>query len=114
MPQRAKRRAGKLPGLALDPQAPPEIRLRNGTASRGVWRDPTDLTPNARRTAREITGFRATCPLRQAQHRCSGACSVTDAHILAADRLRLDADAVRIGLSNGRDYTAAQSWQYGP
>ena len=62
----------------------------------------------------QITGFRATCSLRHAQHRTSGASSITDSQILAADRLRRDAHAVAIGLSNGRDRSAAQSWTYGP
>ncbi len=94
--------------------APPSIRLANQSVMRSSWRDPTDLTPNARRTAKEITGFRATCPLRQMQHRCIDASSITNSHILAADRLRLDADAVAIGLSNDRDLAAAQAWTYGP
>ena len=67
---------------------------------RASWRDPDDITPGARRTAKEITGFRAFCPLRQmSAHPHSG---ITAAHIMAADKLRELIDIATIGYSGDR------------
>jgi hypothetical protein len=56
------------------------------------------MRPNAR-SAREITGYRAMYSLLRIQHRCDAASSITEAHILAADQLRAQADAVEFGFS---------------
>ena len=107
------KRTRKQPSPDLDPQAPPEIRQRNATVLRTKWRDPDDMRPNVR-CAREITGYRAMCPLRQIQHRCGAASSITEVHILAADPLRAQADAVAIGFSGNRPLLPIQRLRYGP
>ena len=86
-----------LPPLDLD-QAPPEIRLLNQSAQHGSWRDPDDITPNTRRTAKEVTGFRAACALPRMLHHDGARSSITEAHIIAADLpSRFQVDAVLIG-----------------
>lgn len=95
-----KHRPGKarsLPPLPSTMIAPPEIRLANHSVMRATWRDPIDISPNARRTAKEITGFRAACALRRMLHHDAARSSITEEHILAADLLRLQVDAVLIG-----------------
>lgn len=94
--------------------APPSVRLANQSVMRSSWRDPTDLTPSARRTAREITGFRAACALRRMLHHDAGRSSITEEHILAADLLRLQVDAVLIGFSGRRELMPVQAMMYGP
>ena len=67
---------------------------------RGSWRDPDDTRPDAKRTPRSITGWRAFCPLRRMLlHPNSG---VTAAHIMAADHLREQADLATLGYSGPR------------
>ena len=44
----------------------------------------------------EITGFRAACALRRMLHHDAARSSITEEHILAADLLRLQVDAVLI------------------
>jgi hypothetical protein len=100
--------------LDLDPQAPPAIRLANQSAQRATWRDPDDTTPNARRTAKEVTGFRAACALRRMLHHNAAHSQITEHHILAADLLRLQVDAVLIGFSGRRELLPIQSVMYGP
>ena len=90
----AKTRKARQPLPLPDLTSPPEIRLANATAMKSSWIDPDDLRPNARR-AREITGWR---PIRKALHQYSDRSQFTDLHVLAADRLRQDADAVAIGV----------------
>jgi hypothetical protein len=82
-----------------------------------VWRDPTDLTPDARRQPRSITGWRGYDPLRKmAGHPRSG---VTSAHILAADMLRERVDIATMGFSGARPLiyvamSAQPRWGMGP
>ena len=64
---------------------------------RSSWRDPDDITPNARRTARAIAGFWAGCALRRMMHHHAGRSSIIEEHVIAADLLRLQVDAVLIG-----------------
>ncbi len=112
--RRSKKRAGKLPSFALDPEAPPEIRLRNATVMKGSWVDPDDVVPNSRRTAREITGFRAACALRRMLHRDGARSQITDQHVLAADMLRAQADAILYGFSSKREFLPVRTIAYGP
>lgn len=65
-----------------------------------VWRDPEDITPGARRTPKEIVGWRTYCPLRRMSgHPNSG---ITAQHIMAADRLREQVDLATLGYSAAR------------
>jgi hypothetical protein len=81
---------------------------------RSSWRDPDDTTPGARRTPKEITGFRAACALRRMLHRHAASSSITEEHVIAADLLRLQVDAVLIGFSGRRELMPVQSLMYGP
>ena len=75
---------------------------------RASWRDPDDLTPGARRTPKEITGFRTFCPLRRMSgHPNSG---ITAQHIMAADLLRERVDLASKGFTADRPliYVAQQ------
>ena len=66
----------------------------------GRWRDPDDVTPGARRTPREITGWRSFDPLRRmAGHPHSG---ITAEHIMAADHFREQVDLATLGYSGVR------------
>jgi hypothetical protein len=76
----------------------PEQRLINRTVMKGEWTDPDDLEPNRRR-GRVIVGHRGFCPLRWCLRRHKERSTITVEHILAADQLRLLADAIAIGLS---------------
>jgi hypothetical protein len=111
-----KHRPGKARSLPPLPStlAPPEIRLANRSVMRTSWRDPDDVTPNARRAAREITGFRAACALRQMLHKDGARSSITDAHVLAADMLRAQVDAILYGFSGRREFLPVQAIAYGP
>ena len=87
-----RRRAAALPATELEPMP--------AHAMKGVWRDPDDVTPGARRTPREVTGFRTFCPLRRMLvHRNSG---ITAEMIMAADKLRELVDVVTWGYSAER------------
>lgn len=69
-------------------------------AMRATWRDPDDVTPGARRTAREVNGWRRFCPLRRMSgHPNSG---ITVEHIMAADRLREQVDIATLGFTAAR------------
>jgi hypothetical protein len=107
-------RPRKPPRLELDPQSPPQTRIMNATAMRGSWVDPDDIRPTAVRSARTITGYRAMCPLRQMLHRCGASSSITDDHVIAADRLRGLADAAAIGYSRRRELMPVQSIVFRP
>lgn len=92
MPARSRRRRPAAPQPDSEP-----IPLH---AMRAVWRDPDDITPGARRTPREITGFRTFCPLR----RMAGdpASGIQAWHIMAADKLRELVDMATLGFSTDR------------
>jgi hypothetical protein len=78
------------------------------------WSDPTDLTPTAARTARQVHGFRAFCPLRRCVGRHGEAAGYTPEMIEAADRLRGLFDGARIGFSVLKDWRPIQAVQYRP
>ena len=98
----------------LDPQGPPLVRQMTGGVMLTTWRDPDDTHPTAARTAKKISGYRSYCPLRKMLQRHGSASSITDSHILAADRLRAQADAVAIGFSGSRQVLPVQAIVYGP
>ena len=82
------------------------------------WRDPDDDRPNAAHTARSVRGYRAFDPLRWSRRRHGDASSFSELHVHAADRLRLSADAARLGGLPGTVWAGAapptgQS-RYGP
>jgi hypothetical protein len=79
---------------------------------RSSWRDPTDTSPTAAKTARQVSGWRTYCPLRRlAAGRSS---NITEMHIHAADMLRQAADAAGIGFSAEKDDMPVTSIVYGP
>ena len=102
--------------VRLDHQEPEPIRkiARQGPTAvmRLRWRDPDDNSPLAR-TAREVDGHRAYCPLRWSYNRHGEAGYITDRHIYAADRLRGSWELATHGLSAQND-TFILSLQYGP
>jgi len=66
----------------------------------GSWTDPTDLTPDARRVPRKVSGWRTYDPLRKLSgHPHSG---ITAEHIAAADMLREQVDLATLGHSTVR------------
>jgi hypothetical protein len=81
---------------------PPEHQLVVGKAMPVELRDIDDVNPN-RRTAKLVAGHRAYDPLRWYLKRRKERSVITIEMILAADRLRLLADACAIGLSGGKD-----------
>jgi len=87
-------------------EGPARVRqVVSGSAAvmRATWRDPDDIRPTAARRAREITGWRAFCPLRRmAANRGS---DITERQILAADHLRCLAEQALVGFS-GRSMEA--------
>jgi hypothetical protein len=89
-----------LPSLVEDP---PAAQLASGKVMCSEWRDPSDVTPSATRTARTIRGWRTGDPLRACRQRHGDACGISERHILAADRLRSYADGAAIGFSSERD-----------
>jgi hypothetical protein len=92
MPPRNRARRIALPEVASE--APPRHAMH------ASWRDPDDITPGARRAPREIHGWRRYDPLRKmTAHPNSG---VTEAHILAADKLRELVDIATLGYSAER------------
>jgi hypothetical protein len=118
--QRHAHAAAAAPAAVIE--APPASRLTQRPGSpaaimSATWRDPTDLTPDARRAPRVITGWRGFCPLRRmSAHPNSG---ITAGHIHAADRLREAIDLAALGYSGTRPLihvaTAAQPrWGLGP
>jgi hypothetical protein len=90
---------GVLPSLI---EQPTEQRLINKTVMRSEWLDPMDLDPH-RRTGRTVVGHRGFCPLRWSLRRHGVRSCFSVEHILAADRLRVLADAIAIGLSGSKD-----------
>jgi hypothetical protein len=89
-----------LPSLV---DGPPDIQRQTGKAMKSSWRDPTDTVPTAARTAREVTGHRAYCPLRWCQRRHGARSSFSADHVAAADRLRLLFDGSRLGFNTRHD-----------
>jgi hypothetical protein len=82
---------------------------------RGEWRDPDDMTPDARRTGRTVTGWRSYCPLRRCIERHGASTVLTAEHVMAADHLRLLHDGARLGFSAACDLSMpVQSVFYRP
>jgi hypothetical protein len=109
-----KRRQSLTP---IEPPAPlVRIKARTGpTAIMGyAWRDPEDDRPSAARTAREIAGHRAYCPLRWNIRRHGTASAITERHVWAADRLRRVFDLAVMGASGPREMVPVLSIVYGP
>jgi hypothetical protein len=116
-----KRRRGRTtntlhPLASLD--MPPSVRRsqRDGptAVAKAEWRDPDDVTPNASRYAREITGWRTYDPLRKMMVQ-SGS-QVTTQHVAACDMLRQAADVAALGYSGlGQlDGVPVTDARYGP
>lgn len=87
-----------------DEDGPARVRQVTGTGPTGVmkshWRDPDDMTPNASRRPREISGYRTYDPLRRlAAHKGS---QFEHRHVLAADMLRGQVDIAVIGRGGRR------------
>jgi hypothetical protein len=79
---------------------------------RSSWRDPTDTSPTAAKTARQVSGWRTYCPLRRSAALRNS--NITEMHIHAADMLRQAADAAGIGFSAEKDDMPVTSIVYGP
>ena len=103
---RTKRRAARTATLQLLPslQTPPEAQLTNHRAMASSWGDPTDDRPGPARTQRQVSGYRAMCPLRRAMQSANRSSSFTHDHVRAADILRSLADGAAIGFSAPRDH----------
>jgi hypothetical protein len=101
--RKAPRKRTTLPALPSLIENPPAAQLAAGRVMRSEWRDPSDVTPSATRTARTIKGWRSGDPLRACRQRHGNTCGITERHILAADRLRSYADGAAIGFSKERD-----------
>jgi hypothetical protein len=113
----AKRRHAKttLPPLgSLADMPPPVIRIVNRTAFKAEWADPDDFKPNARRTARQVSGYMAFCPLRWCLRRHGPRSSYTLRHIVAADKLRLAFDGSRLGFMSLKDWRPVTAINYRP
>jgi hypothetical protein len=114
--KRSRHTLKPLPSLAM--LLPPAARLAAHGGPAGVmrteWRDPDDVSPNAARTAKTVTGYRTYCPLRRYRERQGSSAAITEKHVLAADELRKLADAVLIGFGGRRDLVTVQSLVYGP
>jgi len=98
---------------------PPATRLtvRDGARAvlRSEWRDPTDTTPSAAKTARTVTGYRSFDPLRRCLQRHKAASSINERHVVAADLLRAWADGACIGFSVPRELDQPVTMiRYGP
>jgi hypothetical protein len=96
--------------------APGRLEARQGPLAvmQASWRDPDDRTPTAARTAREIAGYRAYCPLRWMLRRHGAASAVTERHVYAADRLRFTFDVAGLGMSGVRELLPVTALVYGP
>jgi hypothetical protein len=71
---------------------------------RTEWVDPDDIKPTAAKTARKITGYRSYCPLRRMMSLPGS--EITQAHVMAADKLREAWDVARLGMTSGREPAA--------
>jgi len=115
--RRRKLNCHTLPALASlsDPQPIRTMHKGGATAvMRGSWRDPDDVTPNASKYAREISGWRTFDPLRKMVAQQGS--QVTTQHIAACDILREAADVAALGYTglgqlDGAPVTDAR---YGP
>jgi hypothetical protein len=67
---------------------------------RAEWRDPEDTSPDARKSARIIQGYRRFCPLRRML--ANTASGITEQHVMAADKLRELADLATLGYTGPR------------
>jgi hypothetical protein len=101
--RKASRKRRTLPAPSSLIERPPAAQLASGKSMHSEWRDPSDVTPSATRTARTIRGWRRGDPLRACRQRHGDACGITERHILAADRLRSYTDGACIGFSTERD-----------
>jgi hypothetical protein len=106
MARRRKRVAKAVQLQDLPPliaERPPEVRIANASVMASSWIDPEDDRPNASRTAREVAGHRAFCPLRWCIRRHGERSQITAKHVLATDHLRRLADAVLYGFNGNRN-----------
>jgi hypothetical protein len=107
--KRARKRRPAAKAVQLDDlppliaEKPPEIQLLNERVMRADWNDPSDSTPNASRTARQVSGHRAFCPLRWCVRRHGERSQITAKHVLAADHLRRLADGILFGFNGNRN-----------
>jgi hypothetical protein len=88
------------PLIAEKPEA---VRIANASVMPSVWVDPEDDRPNTSRTAREVSGHRAFCPLRWCIRRHGERSQITMKHVLAADHLRRLADGILFGFNGNRN-----------
>jgi hypothetical protein len=95
-------------------ERPPDVQIVHGKVMRADWSDPDDTTPNATKTARQVSAHRAFCPLRWCIRRHGERSHYTSDHIEAADRLRLAWDGSRLGFSSLRDWRPVNSLNYRP
>jgi hypothetical protein len=98
----------------LLPEAPPAQQLLNRRAVRDSWVDPDDMTPGASRTARQVSGYRAYCPLRRCRARHGERSSFSVEHVGAADKLRLLHDGSRLGFAGIKDWRPISATTYRP
>ena len=91
-----------LPSLLID--MPPAAQIDGGKLLKTEWRDPSDTSPNAARSARMVAGYRRHDPLRRCFKRHGQSCGIDERKILAADRLRRLADAITIGFSGPKEW----------
>jgi hypothetical protein len=100
MAKRAQRRSKATAAFfGLIAEAPPTAQILSRKAMKSEWPDPSDLTPNASRTARAVSGWRGFCPLRWNVKRHGERSSFNQDHIEAADRLRACFDAGSLGFN---------------
>jgi hypothetical protein len=99
-----------------DIAGPPAVRQAVAFGPTAVmtdtWVDPTDMRINVR-APRKITGFRSVCPLER-YRRQRNTKEISDQHVIAAGRLRRDADHARLGFSANADLGEALFHAAGP
>jgi hypothetical protein len=98
----------------LPPEARRMAREGSNAVDKGEWHDPDDVRPTARRTAKNIVGYRQFCPLRRCLRRYGAASNIKIEHILAADLVRRRWDGARLGFSGVRDMLPVTSIIYLP
>jgi hypothetical protein len=106
---KARKRRKQLNGTTLPPLLslgdPQPVRMVHRGATgvmKSSWRDPSDTSPTAARTATEVSGWRSWDPLRKMLQQPSS--SITPEHVHAADRFREEADLARLGFAPQNRY----------
>jgi hypothetical protein len=114
MGKRRKRSAATLQPLpSLVAERPPLVQRLNEVVMKSDWIDPDDNNPT-RRTARTVSGYRRTCPLRRCLARLGEMSRFTDLHVRAADRLRCLFDGAMLGFSALKDWRPVTAINYRP